>query len=167
MMPYNPTWSSPYTPSQGPYVPNPMMGQQTMPSYGQHQYQPGVKVMVDGAVEAQNRLMMMYSPQQLVPGFTSDIVWDVNGKQFYALSVENDGRRNFEIFDFAPHAQEHQAGVSRQEFDALKQTVEHMNGVLDGIYGHVSPASPAANAVARPDAAAPGNGIVSQGNAQG
>ena len=44
---------------------------------------------------------MKYS-NQLMPGFVSEPMFDVNGNQFYTLSVEADGRRNLETFDFQP-----------------------------------------------------------------
>jgi len=97
------------------------------------------KIMADGAVEAQNRLLMMYQPNQLVPGFVSDTVWDVNGRQFYALSIENDGRRNFETFDYSKHEDSRPIQidgaqfVSRQEYDEFVAKVSAALEVINGV----------------------------------
>ena len=148
-MPYNPTWTSPYMPTPSPYVPNvPLNSQAMTPGYsGGQQYNHG-RIMADGPVEAQNRLYTMYQPNQLVPGFVSDTVWDVNGRQFYSLSIENDGRRNFEIFDFAPHKEESHVQidvaqfVSRREFDEFSAKVNAVLGALNGVHAAVPAAAP-------------------------
>ena len=152
-MPYNPTWNNQYLPINGQ---GSSIGQSAIPSMqqlasGWGQYQQPVngyqqqnwynhgRIMADGPTEAYNRLLMMYQPNQLVPGFVSDTVWDVNGRQFYSLSIENDGRRNFEIFDYMKHVDSKPTQidgtqfVSRQEYDQFVKDVsaklEAMNGV--------------------------------------
>ena len=159
-MPYDPTWNNQYA-QPATYV---NYGQVPMrvPSYqGQqpaYQGQQGGyghgRITADGSTEAYNRLLMMYQPSQLVPGFISDTVWDVNGRQFYSLSVEPDGRRNFEVFDYSPHVDQapSQPGgaqfVSRQEYDRLRQDYEQFATnvrarleVMDGVHAEVSPES--------------------------
>lgn len=146
-----------------PALYNPYYQQGQMPAQ-QPQYQPlvqpqqGGRIMVGGEVEAQNRLVSMYPPHMLVPGFVSDVLWDVNGKQFYTLSIEPDGSRNFETFDYSKHVEQQQVAVTRDEFDALKRTVEQM-GAANGLYGYVSqpqpvPATAATDTAATGDAAA-------------
>lgn len=71
-----------------PAPPFPYYGQPA-PSYGTAQ-QLGV-TKVDGADEAMSRFLIKYG-NQLVPGFSSEPLFDVNGSQFYTLSVEPDGR---------------------------------------------------------------------------
>lgn len=146
-MPYNPTWVNPYVPSttyqnyQQVPVQNPSYPMQYQQSQ-QGGYGHG-RIMADGAVEAQNRLLMMYQPNQLVPGFVSDTVWDVNGRQFYALSIENDGRRNFETFDYSKHEDSKPIQidgaqfVSRQEYDEFVKKVYAALGALDGVHAAV------------------------------
>lgn len=147
-MPYNPTWNNPYMPAQSPYSPNvPLGGQSVIPSYPSGQQYNHGRIMADGPVEAQNRLYTMYQPSQLVPGFVSDTVWDVNGRQFYSLSIENDGRRNFETFDFTPHKEESPVQidgaqfVSRQEYDNF---VAKVSAALEAINNGVHATVPAA-----------------------
>ena len=145
-MPYNPTWVNPYM--QGTYQNYQQVPVQN-PSYPM-QYQQGQqgiyghsRIMADGAAEAQNRLLMMYQPNQLVPGFVSDTVWDVNGRQFYVLSIENDGRRNFETFDYSKHEDSKPIQidgaqfVSRQEYDEFVKKVYAALGALDGVHAAV------------------------------
>jgi hypothetical protein len=78
-----------------------------------------------------------------VPGFVSDTVWDVNGRQFYVLSIENDGRRNFETFDYSKHEDSKPIQidgaqfVSRQEYDEFVKKVYAALGALDGVHATV------------------------------
>ena len=68
-------------------------------------------------------------------------MFDVNGTQFHTLSVEPDGRRNLETFDFKPHVAPPPAppseGVSREEFDALAAKVDELIGGGHGVQGPV------------------------------
>lgn len=91
---------------QNPYMTNPYMQQaitspimqqmQQMQQAPVMQQQAGVRV--SGLSEASNRLLMMYPANALVPWFISDPLFDIDGQHFYTLSIENDGRRNFERF---------------------------------------------------------------------
>lgn len=103
------------------------------------------QIKVDGPQEAMNRFLMRYPANMLVPGFISEALFDVNGKQFHTLSVEMDGRRNLETFDYQPHVEPTQApgAVSRAEFDALADKVNQLIGGSNGIHEPV-PAEPAA-----------------------
>lgn len=97
-----------------------------------------------------NRFLMMYPANQLVYGFVSDELFDVNGRQFYVLSVEADGRRNLETFDFTKHVEQpvvQETGdfVSRSEYESFvseyKDFVSSMNNsleALNGVYESVS-----------------------------
>lgn len=87
-----------------PYLTNPYMQQSIMPPIVQ---QPSVQlpvqtggIRVSGRDEALNRLLMLYPANQLVPGFTSDALFDVDGRHFHALSIESDGSRNLETFAY-------------------------------------------------------------------
>lgn len=154
---YNPWMAGPYVPGAPQFAPQP--AQQYAPQ------QPATAhVKVDGPVEALNRLVLTYPAAQLVPGFVSDPVFDVNGRQFHTLSIEADGRRNLETFDFSPHVEEpapEPAGtVPREEFDALAArleelaaTVDSMRGGRNGVHEPVRDGRPAAaGAHARPSA---------------
>lgn len=130
--PYQSTWQNPYLqqiqqPQYSPVVPS-VTTPYTQPS--QYQQQPMAQQMsgvvkVDGPDEAMNRIIMRYPSALLVPGFVSDPVFDVNGRQFHALSVESDGRRHLETFDYTPHVEEDPVEIngvkfaSKKEFDEL------------------------------------------------
>ena len=118
---------------------------QSAPSYNAYQ-QVGV-TKVDGAEEAMSRFLIKYG-NQLVPGFTSEPLFDVNGAQFYTLSVEPDGRRNLETFDFQQHVDLPPAPpiemVSRAEFEELASKVDKLIGGGDGIQGPVQAGAVAA-----------------------
>lgn len=89
-----------YYPAQNPYMINPYMQQAVVPpamqqmQQMQQQQQTGV-VRVSGRDEAMNRLLMMYPANMLVPGFISEALFDINGWQFHALSIEADGSRSW------------------------------------------------------------------------
>lgn len=127
-----------------PYLTNPYMQQSLMPPIVQ---QPTVQlpvqtggIRVSGREEALNRLLMLYPANQLVPGFTSDALFDVDGRHFHALSIESDGSRNLETFAYqlesAPAQTEY---VSRAEFqelaDRLNQIIGDANGVSKPVQG--------------------------------
>lgn len=103
-------------------------------------------VKVDGPNEAMNRLLMQHA-NQLVPGFVSEPLFDVNGRQFHVLSVEQDGRRNLETFDYTRHVEDHSEVIngvrfgSRAEFDEFAAKVKAVIGADDGVYGPVQPAA--------------------------
>ncbi len=132
-------WSNPYAPNawNSPYTPP--LGQ----NYGYaaaHPYrQANGRTLVDGPAEAMNRFLMQYPANQLVPGFISDELFDVNGRQFHVLSVEADGRRNLETFDYLPHKDDSKIMVdgvefeSREEFDTLAAKVRAVLGVHGGV----------------------------------
>lgn len=161
-MPYNPTWNNPYVAQYAPPVQPPLHTQGVQ------------RVMADGHVEANNRLLMMYQPSQLIPGFTSDAVWDVNGRQFYALSVESDGRRNFETFDYSKHVDEHPVQidgaqfVSKQEYDTfvakVSAALEALNGVRRPVQTQPSPTVSTATAPAGTAFATEVDGGLNQGD---
>lgn len=130
---------------QNPYMTNPYMQQaitspimqqmQQMQQAPVMQQQAGVRV--SGLSEASNRLLMMYPANVLVPGFISDPLFDIDGQHFYTLSIENDGRRNFERFlyrlDMPDSPNIDNRYVSRSEFQELVSKVEHMRGETNGI----------------------------------
>lgn len=133
-----------------PYLTNPYMQQAVMPPIMQQQMpvmqqQAGIAVKVDGPNEAMNRFLMHYPASQLVPGFISDPLFDINGKQFHTLSIEPDGRRNLETFDFMKHEwqqpQQSDGYVSREEFQQLVDKVNQMTGETDGIHEPVQAAA--------------------------
>lgn len=143
------TYFNPYT--TNPYV----MGQLpiTQPQQMQlpQQQQPNQLPKVDGANEAMNRFLMQYPANMLVPGFVSEPIFDVNGRQFHTLSIEPDGRRNLETFDYKPHIEEipsppiNQADiVTRQEFQAIVDKVsklEASNGIHEPVRAATTTAS--------------------------
>lgn len=100
---------------------------------------------VDGQAEAMNRLLMKYS-NALVAGFVSEPVFDVNGKQFYVLSVDANSKRNLETFDYAPHSESTRIRIngvdfdSQQEFDMFAAKVQAVLGVQNGVHEPVQPA---------------------------
>lgn len=138
-------YSNPYTAQQfqqlSAYQPAQM--QYSSPMLPFQQQVPGRSIKVDGPVEAMNRFMMMYPANLLVPGFISDPLFDVNGRQFYTLSIEADGRRNLETFDYNLHVEERPAqdpGVqyaTREELNKLAAKVESMTGVDHGVHAAV------------------------------
>lgn len=165
-MPYQPTWNNPYL-SQNPYQPavpsqtyQPYQQQVSIPTTTQQTTaQPTMAaVKVDGPTEAMNRFLMRYPATVLVPGFISEPLFDINGHQFHTLSVEPDGRRNLETFDFVPHVDEQPVEidgaqfVSRAEFDEFTAKVNAALGVLNGVHEPV-PAASAASAAAEPTGA--------------
>lgn len=111
------------------------------------QQQAGVSIKVSGRDEATNRLLMMYPASVLVPGFTSDALFDIDGRHFHALSIEPDGRRNLETFsyqlDSPPTQQASTDYISRAEFQRLADRINQMTGDTDGIPRPVQPASAA------------------------
>ena len=143
--PFNPAWNGGYQ----------MGGAYAQPQAMPYQ-QPWNSAKVDGPAEAMNRFLMHYPASMLMPGFTSDPLFDINGRQFHALSIEQDGRRNLETFDYTPHIEQTPINidgadfVSRAEFDDFTAKVNAALGAINGIHG---PVQAAAGAV--PDAAAP------------
>lgn len=150
--PYQPTWNNPYAQQQfQPFQQQTVMpgAQQAYPQTGVQAYQQQGEVMkVDGEVEAMNRLLMKYA-NSLVSGFVSEPVFDINGRQFYVLSVDANSRRNLETFDYVPHSETTKViinGVefeSREEFDSLSAKVRAVLGENDGVHEPV-PATAAA-----------------------
>lgn len=132
-----------------PYFNNPYMqqfAQQQLPPQmpAMQPTQPQAGILVDGPNEAMNRFLMRYPANQLVPGFTSDPLFDVNGRQFHTLSVESDGRRNLETFDFVKHEEEKPMQqvdmsnfVTRAEFQGVMDKINQLMGAQDGIHGPV------------------------------
>ena len=139
---------------QNPYMSNPYMQQAIVPPAMQQmiqqqapamQQQAGVRV--SGRDEAMNRLLMMYPANMLVPGFISEALFDVNGKQFHTLSIEADGSRNLETFDYTPHVEpaKPQDYVTHAELEAL---LSKLMGENDGIHEPVPAAEPGIAATA-------------------
>lgn len=132
-----------YYPAQNPYMTNPYMQQAIVPpamqQMQQQQQQTGV-VRVSGRDEAMNRLLMMYPANMLVPGFISEALFDVNGKQFHTLSIEADGSRNLETFDYMLHVEpaKPQDYVTHAELEAL---LTKLIGDNNGIHEPVSAAA--------------------------
>lgn len=157
MMSYYPTWNNPYVTtdpygmqrvptSVGAYQPSQPVGTQT---------QPAMHVKVDGPAEAMNRFLIQYPASQLVPGFVSDPLFDVNGRQFHTLSIEADGHRNLETFDFEKHVEIPISGtpgdyIQRAEFDELVSKVNSIMGGQNGVHGPVQAAGTAAAQQAGP-----------------
>lgn len=121
-----------------PYLTNPYMQQAIMPPVMQQQpaqlpAQAG-GIRVSGRDEALNRLLMLYPANQLVPGFTSEPLFDIDGRHFHALSIEQDGSRNLETFSYQLETAPSQSDyVSRSEFQALVDRIDRMNGAGNGI----------------------------------
>lgn len=135
---YNPYLSNQYTQGLMPQ----MLPQQPVPLSQLQQQQ--TRILVDGPTEAMNRFLMMYPASMLVPGFISGELFDVNGKQFHTLSIEPDGRRNLETFDYKPHVEQNPARmtapeyVERSEFQLLADKVNQLieggdNGVHESV----------------------------------
>jgi len=103
--PYQPTWNNPYmqqTVPQGYSVTSPMPNTQPVAAQPQTPQQAWNSVKVDGLQEAMNRFLMHYPANMLVPGFVSEPLFDIDGRHFYTLSIEQDGRRNPERFRYEP-----------------------------------------------------------------
>jgi hypothetical protein len=133
-----------------PYLPLYNQGQPVMPQAQQpalQQQQAGVSIKVSGREEAMNRLLIMYPANMLVPGFISEALFDVNGRQFHTLSIEADGSRNLETFDYTPHVEpaKPQDYVTHAELEAL---LSKLIGENDGIHEPVPTAEPATAATA-------------------
>lgn len=169
--PYQPNWTGQYMaamqqpmqyqqPAQYQQPQQPTQFQQPMAQVAQQMS--GV-MKVDGPDEAMNRILMRYPSALLVPGFVSDPVFDVNGRQFHALSVESDGRRHLETFDYTPHVEEDPVEIngvkfaSKKEFDEL---AAKFAVVMEAI-NELRTAVPAAGA------AQPANGVAGAGDAGG
>lgn len=157
--PFNPAWSGSYQPAGAYAQPQAMpMPQQPMMGY---QQQGTAAMKVDGPAEAMNRFLMRYPANQLMPGFVSEALFDVNGRQFHTLSIEPDGRRNLETFDYTPHVEQAPITidgadfVSRAEFDDFTAKVNAALGAINGIHGPVQAAAGAVPNAAAPAAAVP------------
>lgn len=134
--PYQSTWQNPYLPQYNQSQPV----QQMVQPYQQLTQQ---RVLVDGPTEAMNRFLMRYPANQLVPGFISDELFDVNGRQFHVLSVETDGRRNLETFDYKLHVEQQPVQidgaqfVSKQEYDQFVAKVSAALEAINGVHAAV------------------------------
>lgn len=127
------------------------MPQVAQPYQQSVQQQP--RVLVDGPNEAMNRFLMRYPANVLVPGFVSDALFDVNGRQFHTLSIESDGRRNLETFDFFPHVEEQPVEINGVEFASKKEFDElaaKVNAVMEVVNGLHEPVPTAAERAAAP-----------------
>lgn len=132
-------------PYQNPYLTNPYMQQAIVPPVMQQmiqqtpalqQQQAGSSIKVSGRDEAMNRFLMMYPANMLVPGFISEALFDINGKQFHALSIEADGSRNLETFDYTPHVEpaKPQDYVTHAELEALlSKLIGENNGIHEPV----------------------------------
>lgn len=127
-----------------PYLPNPYLSQQAMlpqqvmlPQQQAAQQSVQQQPRVSGRDEAMNRFLMMYPANMLVPGFTSEALFDIDGRHFHALSIEADGSRNLETFSYQLDTPTPQFSgsdyVSRAEFDELVSKINKMTGGTDGI----------------------------------
>lgn len=127
-----------------------LMPQPTVPLAQMPQQQ--TKILVDGPAEAMNRFLMMYPASMLVPGFISGELFDINGKQFHTLSVEPDGKRNLETFDYKPHVEQDPAHmatpeyVERSEFQNLVDKVNRLEGGDNGVHESVPATAAGGNA---------------------
>lgn len=134
--PYQPNWTGQYMAAmqQPLQYQQPVQYQQQAQQPAQYQQpiaqaaqQMSGVMKVDGPDEAMNRILMRYPSALLVPGFVSDPVFDVNGRQFHALSVESDGRRHLETFDYELHVEDDPVEIngvkfaSKKEFDELAE----------------------------------------------
>lgn len=132
-------------PPINPYMSNPYMQQAIVSPMAQQepQQQPVMQrqqsVRVSGREEAMSRFLMMYPAYMLVPGFISDALFDVNGRQFHTLSIEADNSRNLETFDYKPHVEpaKPQDYVTHAELEAL---LSKLMGENDGIHEPVQAA---------------------------
>lgn len=131
---------------QNPYLTNPYMQQAIVPPVVQQmlqqqqppvmQQQAGGSVRVSGRDEAMNRLLMMYPANMLAPGFISDPLFDIDGRHFHTLSIEQDGTRSLETFAYHPDNPEQakpQDYVSRSEFQGLVDRFNQLIGGSNGI----------------------------------
>lgn len=141
-MPYTPTWNNPYLPQGSVTLPY-QMPQAVQPyQHPQYQQQQGT-MRVDGPAEAMSRFLMRYPENMLVSGFSTDPIFDVNGRQFYVLSIEQDGRRNLETFDFMPHAEAQQVVINGVTFESKEAADDFIAKVgvaleaLNGVHGSV------------------------------
>jgi hypothetical protein len=85
-----------------------------------------------------SRFLMRYPENMLVSGFSTDPIFDVNGRQFYVLSIEQDGRRNLETFDFMPHAEAQQVvinGVTFESKEAADDFIAKVGVALEALHG--------------------------------
>jgi hypothetical protein len=170
MMPYyQPTWNNPYQNLYGTQQLPTAVGAYQPPQPVGTQAQPAMPVKVDGPAEAMNRFLIQYPASQLVPGFVSDPLFDVNGRQFHTLSIEADGHRNLETFDFEKHIEIPISGtpddyIQRAEFDELVSKVNSIMGGQNGVHGPVQAAAPAA-APAAAQQAGPAGPALRQGQA--
>lgn len=140
-------------PAYNPYLQNAYVAQQAMMPMQQsvpqqpamQQHQPVVRV--SGRDEAMNRFLMMYPANMLMPGFTSEALFDIDGRHFHALSIESDGSRNLETFSYQLDTPVPQLSssdyVSRAEFNELVSKINQMTGGTDGIPQPVQPAESA------------------------
>lgn len=138
-----------------PYIATPYMQQAVVPPMPQQEPQPQQQpvmqrqqsVRVSGREEAMSRFLMMYPAYMLVPGFISDALFDVNGRQFHTLSIEADNSRNLETFDYKPHVEpaKPQDYVTHAELKAL---LSKLTGENDGIHEPVPAAEPGTAATA-------------------
>lgn len=105
--------------------------------------QPWNAIKVDGPNEAMNRFLMHYPANQLMPNFISEPLFDINGRQFHVLSIEADGRRNLETFDYSLHEDEQKVQIngaefaSKREFDELARKVYAVMEVVNGLHAAV------------------------------
>lgn len=163
--PFNPAWSGAYQAGGAYSQAMPMPAQPQAMTYQQSWN----SVKVDGPTEAMNRFLMHYPASMLMPGFTSDALFDINGRQFHTLSIEQDGRRNLETFDYSPHIEQTPISidgadfVSRAEFDEFTRKVNAALGAINGIHGPVQAAATAAGAATT--AAAAAGAVHTAGNA--
>lgn len=125
-----------------PWMPITNQGQVIQPPVA-YQQPTNQVIKVDGPDEAMSRILMTYPASQLVPGFVSHPVFDVNGRQFHVLSIEQDGRRNLETFDFTKHIEEEPVTIngaefaSKRELDELAAKVAAMTEVVNGVHGSI------------------------------
>lgn len=136
---------------QNPYLTNPYMQQAIVQPATQQiqapvmQQQAGASIRVSGRDEAMNRFLMMYPANMLVPGFISDALFDIDGRHFHALSIENDGSRNLETFAYQIETPQPTTKsvdyVSRAEFQSLVDKINQMTGDNDGIHEPVPAAA--------------------------
>ena len=136
-----------------PYMVNPYMQQSIVPPAVQQLMQQQAPVMqqqagavrVSGRDEAMNRLLMMHPANVLVPGFVSEPLFDIDGRHFHALSIEQDGSRNLETFSYqldTPVSQSSSSDyVSRSEFEELVNKINQMTGATNGIHEPVQAAA--------------------------
>lgn len=140
-------------PPINPYMSNPYMQQAIVPPVAQQesQQQPVMQrqqsVRVSGREEAMSRFLMMYPAYMLVPGFISDALFDVNGRQFHTLSIEADNSRNLETFDYKPHVEpaKPQDYVTHAELEALlSKLMGDNNGIHEPVQAAESDTAPTA-----------------------